>query len=187
MVQKSKILGKSSLIFITVGTSNFPFNRLFTAIDNVLTQFKTNVKLIVQSGGCSSYRWQYKNVLIKNFFKPPELIKLIKKADKIIAHAAPGTLYLISKHSKKTPLIVARDPKYQEHVANHQILYAQFIKNKLSNNLKKYFIIEDKILLNCIKSYLLEDVSFSKRKIQIFDQTNKRSLFMRLDRFIKHK
>lgn len=185
MVQKSKILGKSSLIFVTVGTTNFQFKRLFLALDNVLLQLKIKAQLIVQSIDFS-YHWQYKNILIKKCFKPPEMLELIKKADKIVAHAGPGTLYLILKHAKKMPLIIARDRKYQEHVSNHQILFTQFIKNKLNNKQKKYFVIEEKILVNRIKSYFLEDISFINCKIQIFGQSNKASLFIKLDQFIKY-
>ena len=183
MVQKSKILGEFSLIFVTVGTTNFQFNRLFYAIDIVLDQIKSQAKLIIQSGN-SSYQWKYKNILTKQFFSPPEMKKIIKASDRIITHAGPGTLFLISQFSRIMPLVVARMFKLREHASNHQVLFTEFIKNQFEVRLKKYFITEETELIDRVKEYLSGNVSVNKLRSHIFNQANNKNLFTELERFI---
>lgn len=146
MVSKSQILGKPSLIFVTVGSTNFPFNRLFIAIDNALEELKTNVKLIAQVGP-STYKWKYNNIQLYPFLKPKKIERILSKADKIITHGGPGTLFLISKNTKCMPFIVPRLKIYNEHVNNHQQEFISFFfKNEyrfqsvqeLTSSLKKY-------------------------------------------------
>ncbi len=144
MVPESKILGQSSLIFITIGSTNFQFNRLFAALDKTLAHLKTRSLVIVQ-GGNSDYRWRYKNIKTFKYLSPSQLIKLIKKSDKIIAHAGPATLYLLTKYSKDMPFIVPRLKKFSEHIDDHQLVFAKFIKNRLPRTLRKYFFIDDRL------------------------------------------
>lgn len=183
MVQKGKILGKSSLIFVTVGTTNFSFNRLFFVIDNVLSQMKSEAKLIVQSMDLS-YQWKYKNVLVEQFFTPLQMKKIIKVSDKIITHAGYGTLFLISQFSKTMPLVVARIFNHKEHVDNHQVLFTEFVKNKFEARLKKYFINEETELINYVIEYLSDDLKVNELKSLFFNLNHKKNLFTKLERFI---
>lgn len=153
MVQKGKILGKSILVFVTVGTTPFQFNRLFKAIDEALLELKKPIKLIVQQGE-SNYQWQYKNVKTYKYLRPDRMIYYIKKADKIITHAGPGSLFLIFKYTKIIPFILARSSVFKEHVNDHQIEFTKFIKK---NFLKDNNVFIDNLLSNIslkLKSYL---------------------------------
>ncbi len=152
MVSEGKILGQSSLIFITVGSTHFQFNRLFSALDKTLINPKDRPFLIVQAGN-SNYQWKYKNIKIYNYLSPPKLIQLIKKSDKVIAHAGPATIFLITKYAKNMPLIIPRLKDYQEHVDNHQLFFVKFLKKKLPEDIKRFFVANENLAYS-LKKYL---------------------------------
>lgn len=152
MVSKSKILGKSALIFVTVGSTNFPFDRLFIAIDKALEELKSEAKLVVQMG-CSSYKWKYKNVQFYAYLRPKEMEVLFSKADRIIAHGGPGTLFSLTNKSKNMPLVVARQRKYGEHVNDHQVEYVHYVRSLMPLQYKSFFIV-DQDLSNNIKKFV---------------------------------
>lgn len=110
MVPKSKISRKRALILVTLGSTPFPFLRI-----------KSNLNKI------DKRRYE----VVYGFVPPDRLIALIKKADKVIAHAGPGTLYLIAKYSQVMPLIIPRSVKYGEHVNDHQVYFARHLKRSL--------------------------------------------------------
>lgn len=144
MVSKSKILGKPSLIFVTIGTTNFPHNRLFIAVDNALQSLGGEERLIVQTGK-SSYVWKYKNIQQYQYIKPKKMISFFSKANKIITHGGFGTLFMLSTASKNMPLIVARRNQNGEHINNHQSEFIIWIKKKLPPTYKKYFLLQEQI------------------------------------------
>jgi UDP-N-acetylglucosamine transferase subunit ALG13 len=186
MVQKSKILGKPALIFITVGTTPFQFNRLFSAVDKTLEQLPTKPKLVVQSENLS-YQWQYRNIINKSCFSPNELVNTIKTADKIIAHAGPATLYLIYRYSKILPLIIGRSSIFKEHASNHQSQFANYIMHRHPKKLAKYFISQQHNLRIHIKNYLLDNNVYNKISRLIFNLDKKRSIMKNLELFITKK
>ncbi len=156
MVQKSNIIRKSNIL-ITFGLTNFKFNRLIDSLKKL-------------------------NIFEKENKLPPVVfISFIKKSKKIISHAGPGTIYLITKNAKYMPLIIPRMAKFKEHVDDHQVFFAKFLKKKLPKKLKKYIVIKeniDKDLINylkekpkknILKKYLFNKSKNSKSKI-IFNQ-----------------
>lgn len=156
MVQKSNIIRKSNIL-ITFGLTNFEFNRLINSLKK-LNIFEKENKL-----------------------SPEVFIYFIKNSKKIISHAGPGTIYLITKNAKYMPLIIPRMAKFKEHVDDHQVFFAKFLKKKLPKKLKKYIVIKeniDKDLINylkekpkknILKKYLFNKSKNSKSKI-IFNQ-----------------
>jgi len=138
------------LIFVTVGSTNFPFDRLFIAIDNALEELKSEAKLVVQMGP-STYRWRYKNIQLYQFLRPKEMKKLFSKADKIITHGGPGTLYSISRSAKCMPLVVARLNEHKEHVNNHQTEYVSYIEKYFPSLYKDFFTVNQNLQCNIRK------------------------------------
>lgn len=182
MVSKGKILGKHTLIFVTIGSTNFQFNRLFLAIDNVLSKLQKEIFLAVQKGN-TTYKWRYKHITFCSYIKPVDLINFIKKADKIITHAGPATLYLITKHAKSMPFIVPRISQYGEHVDDHQLFFCEYLKTKIPKTASRY-IITDHYLEQKLKIYLNNKTQSNILKRYLFRFNNKKRLIDRIDEFI---
>lgn len=178
MVSESKILGKSSLILVTVGSTNFTFDRLFHAIDNALLKNNIKARLIVQKGS-SSYQWKYKNIELFTYLPPKEIEKLFKKADRVITHGGVGSLYTLSRVTKNMPLIIARHQKHREQVNNHQLDDIIHIQSLFPLTYADYFLIgEDieagicKYLQNKNKKNVLKKYLFSS-KINLISKLEK--------------
>lgn len=182
MVSKSKVLGKSSLIFVTVGTTGFKFNRLFYCIEKALLSLKLKPRLIVQTGPCN-YRWTYKNIQINHYLSPKKLSLYYSKADRIILHGGFGSLFLLSKKAKIMPLVIARLKKYKEHVNDHQKDFLTFLKKKSPQRLKKYFI-DSKFINGHIVNYIKNQPQKNSVNTLIFSENNKKFLIRRLRRYI---
>jgi UDP-N-acetylglucosamine transferase subunit ALG13 len=163
MVSKSKILGRRNLIvLISKGTTQNYFYR----IDNYFKSINDN---------------QYK--IINEFQTPSNLIKLIKTADKIIAHGGLATIFLLTKYAKYMPLIIPRLAKYKEHVDDHQLHFVKFLRKKVPKKLKKYFIIKEKIK-NDIENYLNEKKIENQLKKFLFLNKRKNMLIKKLKDYI---
>ena len=162
MVSKSKILGRSFLIFVSIGSTKFPFLR----ITSCLRQLNTD---------------QYK--IVQDFTSPDQFIDFIKKADKIIIHGGLGTIFLVIKHAKFVPLIIPRISKYKEHVDNHQLFFSEYLRKKLPDNLKKYFVIDEKIE-DVVDNYLKEKNKVNNFNKFLFPNKNKNILVKKLEEYI---
>lgn len=163
------------MIFVTVGTTKFPFDRLLKAVDEVLVKLKSEEGLVVQSG-TSNYCFQYLN---KDVFKDlpfEEVINYLKNARVIITHGGPATILLALKYGKNIPVVVPRSRKFHEHVNNHQQYYSRMLLEKklarvifpdsdLVNSLVEYFASPrknvdkgktgaPKILIERLKNYM---------------------------------
>ncbi|MBU1130496.1 hypothetical protein KKE45_04220, partial [Patescibacteria group bacterium] len=120
------------MIFITVGTTKYPFNRLAKAINNYAKK-NPQQKFTIQSGYTNHFQ-NYSNTTIKKFFDFNKTINLIKKAQFIISQAGEGNIFSILQFAKNPPIIIPRNPKYKEHVDNQQIHTCQILKKrKLAN------------------------------------------------------
>lgn len=114
------------LIFITVGTQKFQFNRLLEYIDEKVSTGEIKEKIFAQIGS-STYipkNYEYKDYIDKNEFS-----KNIEKSDLIITHAGVGTIITAINKNKKV-IVVPRLSKYKEHVDNHQLEIAESFSNK---------------------------------------------------------
>jgi len=183
MVSKGKILGKPVLVFVSVGSTTFPFDRLFSTIDHVVNTRLSPYFLIVQEGN-SRYVWQYKNIKQVKYLSPQELINCIKKADKIIIQGGPATIYLTVKNAKYLPLIIPRQSAYKEHVNGHQLLFVEYLKHKLPKNIRKYFLIE-KNIETPIKNYLEERKKINTLNSYIFKRKKNNNLIIKIKKYLK--
>jgi len=182
MVQKSKILGKPLLVFVTVGTTPFKFDRLFQAIDEVALSIDKPIKLIVQQGE-SDYQWRYQHVAIHKYLPPNKLINFIKKADKIITHGGPGSIFLIQKYTSVLPLIIARLKEFKEHIDNHQVCFLKFLKKKNSALANYIFIKND--LVSAVKEYLENKNYFKIHSKKFISGKNPYKISEKIENYIK--
>ena len=181
MVSESKILGKSSVIFVTVGTTPYPFTRLFKAIDQVISTIPEKPKLIVQTG-ITEYKWEYRNIEKYKYLSPPEMIQIIKMAKKFITHGGFGTMFMIAKYGQYMPLVIARQKRFREHVDDHQKYFIEYFRKTLPKKLQNNFTSERDLAIP-LKTYLIKSsqninfgTMFNKKRVNLLEKKLKQYL-----------
>lgn len=150
------------MIFVTVGTHEQQFNRLIKKIDLMIEEGKINQEVIIQSG-FSDY--EAKNCVCKKLISFEEMDNYINEADIIITHGGPAS-FIAPLRIGKIPIVVPRQKEYNEHVNNHQLIFAKEIENRLGNILVAE---NDEMLENYILNY---DKIVKKMKKSIVSNTN---------------
>ncbi|MGM0216066.1 PssE/Cps14G family polysaccharide biosynthesis glycosyltransferase [Enterococcus sp. AZ109] len=111
------------MIFVTVGSQKFPFDRLLKEVDQLIESGVIKEEVFAQTGH-STYlpqKFSYQPFLDQSLFE-----EKLKECDVLITHGGTGVIVTALKMGKKI-IAVPRLAKYQEHVDNHQIeLLAQF-------------------------------------------------------------
>ncbi len=111
------------MIFITLGSQKFQFNRLLKTVDDLVEKGVVTDKVFAQSG-YSDYK--PKNYEYRQFLDREEFAEYEAKSDIIITHGGTGAIIGAVKRGKKV-IAVPRLAKYGEHVDDHQLqLIAQF-------------------------------------------------------------
>lgn len=105
------------MIFITLGSQKFQFNRLLIEIDKLIDAGIINDSVFAQIG-YSDYH--PKNYDFKSFLDRDEFIEKINIADVVITHGGTGAIVGALKQRKKV-IAVPRLSKYEEHVDDHQL------------------------------------------------------------------
>jgi len=119
------------MIYITLGTSPYPFPRLLQEVDIILEKIRSKEKVIAQIG-CTQYTFKYKNVKTYSEIPFDQNIRYVQKARLVICHAGCGTIMQCIFVSKKIPFVVAREKKYREHIDDHQKYFARYMKKNNS-------------------------------------------------------
>ena len=105
------------MIFVTVGSRNYPFDRLFKELDRLCDEDVIKDKIFAQIG-TSNYK--PKNFEYKEFISQEEFLKKIKESKFVITHGASGSIMSALNEGKKV-IAVTRLAKYGEHINDHQI------------------------------------------------------------------
>lgn len=105
------------MIFVTVGSRNYPFDRLFMELDKLYDEGIIKDKMFAQIG-TSNYK--PKNFEFKDFISQEEFLDYIKKSSYVISHGASGSIMKALNEGKKV-IAVTRLEKYGEHINDHQI------------------------------------------------------------------
>lgn len=101
------------MIFVTLGSQKFQFNRLLIALDNL----KINEEIFAQIGYSTYSPMNYN---YKKFLNRDEFSRMIDKSDIVITHGGTGVIINSIKKGKKV-IAVPRLSSYGEHVDDHQI------------------------------------------------------------------
>ena len=111
------------MIFVTLGSQKFQFNRLLKALDEQVASGKIQDEIFAQIGA-SDYKPQ--NFRYKDFLNRDEFAEWQGKAEIEITHGGTGAIIGAVKKGKKV-IAVPRLKKYGEHVDDHQLqLIGQF-------------------------------------------------------------
>lgn len=105
------------MIFVTVGSRNYPFDRLFIELDKLVEEGVIKDKIFAQIG-TSTYK--PKNYEYKDFISQEEFLEKVKNAKYVITHGASGSIMKALNADKKV-IAVTRLEKYGEHINDHQI------------------------------------------------------------------
>lgn len=117
------------MIFVTVGTHEQPFNRLIKEVDRLVETSVIKDDVFIQTG-YSTYEPQFcKWSSLISFDKMNELMET---SDIIITHGGPATFMSAIANGKK-PIVVPRQEKYDEHVNDHQVDFAQQVKERYNS------------------------------------------------------
>lgn len=104
------------MIFVTLGSQKFPFDRLLQALDTLIEKGVITEPVFAQTG-CSTYT--PKHFSFEPFLNREEFSKKMTQADLVITHAGTGAIISAVKAGKKV-IAVPRLARYGEHVDDHQ-------------------------------------------------------------------
>lgn len=105
------------MIFITLGSQKFQFNRLLECVDNLIDAGKIKEEVVAQVG-YSDYI--PRNYVAVDFLDRENFQNNIDLADIIITHGGTGAIITAVKKEKKV-IAIPRLAKYKEHVDDHQL------------------------------------------------------------------
>lgn len=105
------------MIFVTLGSQKFQFNRLLKKIDELVASGEITDKVFAQIG-YSDYipqNYEYTRFLDReNFFNK------MRECDVVLTHGGTGVIINAVKQGKKV-IAVPRKAQYGEHVDDHQV------------------------------------------------------------------
>lgn len=134
------------MIFVTVGTHEQPFNRLVQEIDNLKRDGIINEDVIIQTG-YSTYEPKY--CQWDKFIPYKKMIKNVEDAHIVITHGGPAS-FIMPLQIGKTPIVVPRKKKFDEHVNDHQVEFARNVAERMGT----IILVEDiNVLKTTIKKY----------------------------------
>lgn len=130
------------MIFITLGSQKFQFNRLLQMVDTLIEKGVITDEVFAQIG-YSDYcpkHYEYKDFLDREEFRGWQA-----KCDILITHGGTGAIIGAVKQEKKV-IAVPRLAKYGEHVDDHQLqIISQFGEQNLICGLNDCSELEDAI------------------------------------------
>lgn len=146
------------MIFVTVGTHEQPFNRLVQEIDNLKRDGVITEDVIIQTG-YSTYEPKY--CQWDKLIPYKQMIKNVEDARIVITHGGPAS-FIMPLQIGKTPIVVPRQKKFDEHVNDHQVEFARNVAERMGTIIPVEKISE---LGNIITNYENIVISMSKTMI----------------------
>lgn len=104
------------MIFVTLGSQKFPFDRLLQELDRLIEAGSITQPVFAQTG-YSTYT--PKHFTAQAFLDRDGFAAKMQEADLVITHAGTGAIIGAVKAGKKV-IAVPRLPQYGEHVDDHQ-------------------------------------------------------------------
>ena len=121
------------MIFVTVGTHEQSFHRLVEYMDNWKEAHDEEV--IIQTGYCT---YEPRFCKCQKLYSYDEMLKNVETARIVITHGGPSS-FIMPLQIGKTPIVVPRKYKYNEHVNDHQVAFC----NTVSKRMGTIIVVED--------------------------------------------
>ena len=115
------------MIFVTVGTHEQPFNRLIQAVDDLKRDGVITEDVIIQTG-FSTYEPKYCHW--SKLIPYKQMIENVKNARIVITHGGPAS-FIMPLQIGKTPIVVPRQHKFNEHINDHQVEFARNVSERM--------------------------------------------------------
>lgn len=109
------------MIFITLGSQKFQFDRLLKKVDELVEQGIINDKIIAQIGASEYIPKHYEYV---KFMDREKFAETMDQCSVVITHGGTGVIIGAVKKGKKV-IAVPRLAQYGEHVDDHQLQLLQ--------------------------------------------------------------
>lgn len=113
------------MVFVTVGTHEQQFNRLVEYMDKWAAEHDEEV--VMQIGYCT---YEPKNCEWSKLYPYSEMVKKIDEARIVITHGGPSS-FIMPLQIGKTPIVVPRQYKYNEHVNDHQVKFCKEVESRM--------------------------------------------------------
>ena len=113
------------MIFVTVGTHEQQFNRLVECMDKWAAEH--DEKVIMQTG-YSTY--EPKHCEWSKLYPYQKMVEMVKEARIVITHGGPSS-FIMPLQIGKTPIVVPRQYKYNEHVNDHQVKFCKEVESRM--------------------------------------------------------
>ncbi len=115
------------LILVTMGTNDYPFDRLYRYIKNDPLYFDDNCEWFIQTGTCHVEEPPATGV-VEKLIPREDMERLVKRSALVISHCGIGSLNLMLQYRKRV-IFVPRVAKHNEFSDDHQLQIAREIKN----------------------------------------------------------
>ena len=114
------------MIFVTVGTHEQSFDRLIKKIDELIENKLINEEVFIQKGYTD---YEVKNCKSSKLIDYRTMEKMLRKSRLVKTHGGPATI-MQAWQVNKIPIVVPRNPKFDEHVDGHQIAFAKKLESE---------------------------------------------------------
>ena len=121
------------MIFVTVGTHEQAFNRLVEYMDEWAAEHEEEV--IIQTG-YSTYEPQ--QARWSKLYPYQKMVELVNQARIVITHGGPSS-FIMPLQVGKTPIVVPRLHRYDEHVNDHQLKFSKEVESRMGT----IIVVED--------------------------------------------
>lgn len=115
------------LILVTMGTNDYPFTRLYDAIQNEALYHDDRCEWFVQTGSCQATVKPACGV-VESLIPRADMEQLVRRSALVISHCGIGSLNLMLKYRKRV-IFVPRVADHNEFSDDHQLQIAQEISN----------------------------------------------------------
>ncbi len=115
------------MIFVTVGTHEQPFNRLIQKVDELKRDGIIKDDVIIQTG-FSTYEPKY--CQWSKLISYQQMAKNVADARIVITHGGPAS-FVMSLQIGKTPIVVPRQHRFDEHVNDHQVEFTRNVAERM--------------------------------------------------------
>ncbi len=108
------------MIFVTVGTEQFPFNRLLDWVERAMGKGQIQEPVIIQAGACTQI---VPGALMHTMLTQREFREISQQARVIISHCGEGSFFALRDLGRdlgKPFILVPRRHGLDEHVDDHQ-------------------------------------------------------------------
>jgi len=114
------------MIFVTVGSDRYPFDRLLRAVEDAYVRHQLTDEIIFQYGSCL----HAPSIGRTEAFIPfREVRSLVGRATIVVTHAGVGSIGLCLTRSMR-PIVLPRQSSLGEAVDDHQISYAEHMEKE---------------------------------------------------------